>query len=98
MGESPLWIASTVEAENTMTMPISTRRSTATKRPRRGIMMSAGTEPRAPLLLFNSGKPADEPARIARATSYNLAGIACAKRHELLEDLAAMLERIELVK
>ena len=61
-------------------------------------MMSAGTLPRALPLLFNSGKPADEPARVARATSYNLAGIAGAKRNELFEHLAAMLERIELVK
>ena len=60
--------------------------------------MSAGTLPRALPLLFNSGKPADEPARVARATSYNLAGIAGAKRNELFEHLAAMLERIELVK
>ena len=60
--------------------------------------MSAGTLPRAPPLLFNSGKPADEPARIARATGYNLAGIAGTKRNELLEDFAAVLERVELVK
>lgn len=81
-----------------MTMPMSTSRTTATRRPKRGIMMSAGTLPRALPLLFNSGKPADEPARVARATSYNLAGIAGAKRNELFEHLAAMLERIELVK
>ena len=54
--------------------------------------------PRAPPLLFNSGKPADEPARVARATDYNLAGIVGTKRNELFEDFAAMLERVELVK
>ena len=55
-------------------------------------MMPAGTLPRAPPLLFNSGKPADEPARVARATGYNLAGIAGTKRNELFEDFAAVLE------
>ena len=93
-----MWIASTVDAENTMTMPMSTSRATATRRPKRGIMMSAGTLPRAPPLLFNSGKPADEPARVARATGYNLAGIAGTKRNELFEYFAAVLERVELVK